>query len=68
MKGHKKILIFNGKKYYKKGTFYNKEDAEIVVKSAKVNGYSARLVKRIGKGFGYAQEPMYAVYIRKRGR
>jgi len=64
MIGHKKIKIFGGKRYHLKGTAYNKVDAELMVKDARKSGYSVRLSKRTGKGFGYGKEPKYGIYIR----
>jgi hypothetical protein len=64
MKGHKKIMKFNGKRYRLKDTAYNKEDAIVMAESARRRGWSARINKRTGKGFGYGREPMYGIYIR----
>jgi hypothetical protein len=66
MKKHRKKLKFNGKTYTLKKTTYNKEDALGMKDSLEMVGFSVRINKRIGKGFGYPRTPMYGIYLRKK--
>jgi len=65
MVSHKDVKIYNGKRYFLRGTAYNKVDAELLIKDARKNGYKVRLSKRTGKSFGYGHEPKYGIYMRK---
>lgn len=61
---HREHKYFSGKLYYLKDFAYNKVDAEQIVEGFRKRGYSARISKRTGKGFGYGLIPKYGIYVR----
>lgn len=61
-----KTRRFNNLRYRFHSKYYNKEDAKLSIENLRKKGFNARFIKRTGKGFGYAQEPMYGIYVKKK--